>query len=111
MRTAKRCRSDEAAPKKTSRKTKAQLVDELDGLRRQALELKGPRDDRGPSAASQADHDCPLLPEALDALADGIVIFDSDERLVLCNARYREIYRAIPQPLVPGLRLEEYGLG
>ena len=38
---------------------------------------------------------------------DGFVVFDSDERLVLCNARYREIFHEIADHCVPGIHSEE----
>lgn len=33
-----------------------------------------------------------LLTTALEALPDGFVLYDSDDKLVICNERYREIY-------------------
>ena len=38
---------------------------------------------------------------------DGFVIFDADERMVLCNSSYREIYHEIAERLVPGLSTED----
>jgi len=48
-----------------------------------------------------------LLAEALEALAEGFVLFDAGERLVLCNNRYREIYHEIADRLIPGATLPE----
>lgn len=48
-----------------------------------------------------------FLAEAIEALQDGFVIFISDERMVLCNQRYREIYQEIAELLIPGISLEE----
>lgn len=36
--------------------------------------------------------DLPILLESLEELTDGFVLFDSEQRLVICNRRYREIY-------------------
>ncbi len=47
------------------------------------------------------------LRDAVEFLADGFVLFDADDRLVLCNSRYREIHARTPQSLVPGRRFEE----
>jgi len=32
------------------------------------------------------------LADAIDALPDGFVLYDRDDRLVACNRRYRELY-------------------
>ncbi|MFA7431744.1 MAG: PAS-domain containing protein, partial [Rhodospirillaceae bacterium] len=31
-----------------------------------------------------------LLPAVMDALSEGVAVFDSQDRLVFCNARYRD---------------------
>ena len=57
-------------------------------------------------AAAEQSH--ALLAQAVEALDEGFVIFDADERLVLCNSKYREIYAAIGAELfLPGARLED----
>lgn len=46
------------------------------------------------------------LRAAVEAIPDGFVIFDSQDCLIMCNQRYRDIY-ALPQDLVrPGMRFE-----
>ncbi|GKY87367.1 PAS-domain containing protein [Sinisalibacter aestuarii] len=53
------------------------------------------------------------LQAAVDVLADGFVLFDREDRLVLCNQRYRDIYGASAPAIVPGARFEDilrYGL-
>jgi len=47
------------------------------------------------------------LRDAVEFLADGFVLFDADDRLVMCNSRYREIHARTPQSLIPGRRFEE----
>jgi PAS domain S-box-containing protein len=42
------------------------------------------------------------LMAAVEALPDGFVIYDRDDRLVLCNRRYRELYRESAAAMVPG---------
>jgi PAS domain S-box-containing protein len=44
---------------------------------------------------------------AVDSLPDAFVYYDADDRLVLCNARYREFYPAIADLMVPGVRFED----
>lgn len=47
------------------------------------------------------------LHSAIDALADGFILFDADDRLVMCNERYREIYKESAPVLVPGAKHED----
>jgi len=54
-----------------------------------------------------------LLDDALDALPDGFALYDADDRLVLCNRRYKEIYRESAPAMAPGTSFESmlrYGL-
>ncbi len=48
-----------------------------------------------------------LLQEAVDALADGFVLYDADDRFVLCNQRFRELRSQNPIASRPGVRFEE----
>jgi PAS domain S-box-containing protein len=53
------------------------------------------------------------LVAAIEALPDGFVLYDAEERLVLCNARYRQIYSESAPAMTPGARFEDilrYGL-
>jgi len=46
--------------------------------------------------------------DAIESLDDGIVLFDSDDRFVLCNKRYREsVESLLPGILAPGLLFED----
>lgn len=54
-----------------------------------------------------------LLDDALDALPDGFALYDADDRLVVCNRRYREIYSESAPAMTPGASFESilrYGL-
>ncbi|MBT3704028.1 MAG: PAS domain S-box protein [Alphaproteobacteria bacterium] len=44
--------------------------------------------------------------EALDAISDGYVFYDSERRFLHCNRRYREFYQRIDDVLVPGNSLD-----
>src|SRR5262249_42475909 len=46
-----------------------------------------------------------LLTIAMDNMSQGIVMFDSAERLVVCNDRYLEIYGMSPDVVKPGCKL------
>ena len=48
-----------------------------------------------------------LLRDAVDSISEGFVIYDRDDRLVLCNQAYRTLYPASDPLLVPGARFED----
>ena len=47
------------------------------------------------------------LVDAIEAIPEGFVLHDADDRLVLCNARYGEIYGLTPALMTPGVRFED----
>ena len=53
--------------------------------------------------AAEAHH---RLAEAIEVMNEGFALFDADDRLVQCNARYREICAAYG-PVEPGVRFED----
>ncbi|MEM7429158.1 MAG: PAS domain S-box protein [Pseudomonadota bacterium] len=55
-------------------------------------------------AAEAADA---LLMDALDNMSDGIVIYDLENRLVLCNSRFREFYQYTDEETRPGTLFED----
>ena len=48
-----------------------------------------------------------LLVDAIEAIPEGIVLHDAEDRLVLCNTRYREIYGLTEELMRPGVGFEE----
>uniref|UniRef100_UPI002FDAE1F5 PAS domain S-box protein n=1 Tax=Yoonia sp. TaxID=2212373 RepID=UPI002FDAE1F5 len=66
--------------------------------RQQAAELE-----RAAKAAAEARI---TLEAAVEALQDGFVLFDAQDRLVICNRRYREIYGRSASAIVPGTSFE-----
>ncbi len=61
---------------------------------RRRLELKIGRDER-------------TLAAAIEAMDDAFVLYDSDDRLVFCNDKYRSIYAASADLIVPGASFEQ----
>ncbi|MFP5481133.1 MAG: response regulator [Alphaproteobacteria bacterium] len=50
---------------------------------------------------------------AIEAIPDGFVLYDREERLLTCNQRYRDTYPASAPAMVPGAKFEDilrYGL-
>ncbi len=52
-------------------------------------------------------HSQDLIFTATNLLNDGFVLFDADGRLVMCNARYRDLYSVIEDKFEPGTSFEE----
>ncbi len=48
-----------------------------------------------------------LLTDAIEALSDGFVLFDANDRLVLCNSKYRELHPIVADKMVPGATVED----
>ncbi|GAB4142122.1 MAG: hypothetical protein Tsb009_12230 [Planctomycetaceae bacterium] len=48
------------------------------------------------------------LVEALESLTEGFALYDADDKLVMCNNRYREVYKESEDLLVIGARFEDH---
>ena len=48
-----------------------------------------------------------LIYSAMSLLDHGLVLFDADDRMVMCNDRFREIYSDIDDRMTPGVSFEE----
>lgn len=48
-----------------------------------------------------------VLENALESLSDGFVMFDADDRLVICNQRYRDFYQVTGPFVVPGIKFAD----
>jgi PAS domain S-box-containing protein len=60
--------------------------------------------ERAKERAEQAET---MLRDAVDSISEGFVIFDADDRMVMCNEQYRELYNDIADILQPGVRFED----
>jgi PAS domain S-box-containing protein len=47
------------------------------------------------------------LTDALESISEGFFLYDTDDRMVLCNSRYRELYPGMADVYRPGLQFEE----
>ncbi|WP_298825924.1 diguanylate cyclase [uncultured Piscinibacter sp.] len=64
-------------------------------------------------ARGQAQQAHERLEDAIEALPDGFALFDEDDRLVVCNQRYRDLYQLSAPAIRPGTTFEailRYGL-
>jgi PAS domain S-box-containing protein len=48
-----------------------------------------------------------MLQDALDSMSEGIVVYDADDRLVLCNEAYRRQFPDSAAAMVPGARFDD----
>jgi signal transduction histidine kinase/DNA-binding response OmpR family regulator/HAMP domain-containing protein len=56
--------------------------------------------------AGEADRQRRLIETALETISDGFVLFGPDDRLVLCNRKFRELYPRLADLIVPGTAFE-----
>jgi two-component system cell cycle sensor histidine kinase PleC len=47
------------------------------------------------------------LTDAIESMPDGLVLFDADQRFVMCNSRYRDFYPQLASRLTPGTPASE----
>jgi len=47
------------------------------------------------------------LTEAIEAVSEGFALFDTDDRLLLCNSRFREFYSEAADQFIPGTPFEQ----
>ncbi|WP_409190935.1 EAL domain-containing protein [Bradyrhizobium sp. RDM4] len=65
---------------------------------------------------SKADEFADRFTTALNNMSQGLCFFDGQQRLIVCNRQYLEIYALSPESVTPGMRLQEivqlrYGIG
>lgn len=47
------------------------------------------------------------LKDAIEAISDGFVLYDADERLIICNSKYMQLHPMADEILVPGAYFED----
>ncbi|HRJ68528.1 MAG TPA: ATP-binding protein [Beijerinckiaceae bacterium] len=47
------------------------------------------------------------LSDAINSISEAFVLWDHDNRLVLCNAKFRQLHALAPETVVPGARYED----
>ncbi|HKJ53330.1 MAG TPA: PAS-domain containing protein, partial [Gammaproteobacteria bacterium] len=64
-------------------------------------------DDHSGGAQNREPHGHDLIYSAAALLDTGFIVFDRDDRMVMCNQRYRELYADIADFLQPGASFAE----
>ncbi len=62
---------------------------------------------RAEVAEREARHSCTRLVEAIEAIPEGFILFDAEDRLVMCNASYADFYPLTADLLIAGARYED----
>jgi adenylate cyclase len=57
-------------------------------------------------AEAKAQHAQARLSEAIEAISEGFALYDADDRLVVCNSRFREMYATLGVEIQPGTPYE-----
>jgi len=47
------------------------------------------------------------LGEAIETISEGFALYDAEDRLVICNSRYREMYAGVDVAIAPGIHYQE----
>ena len=76
------------------------------GLRLDVTELVTARE-AARSAEAEASRARQQLIDAVEALEDGFLLFDADDRLILANQRYTQLYPLTAPAVVPGATFED----
>ncbi len=69
-----------------------------------SLELSSKELSEARDKATQAQR---RLTDALESISEGFFLYDADDRMVLCNSRYRELYPGMADVYQPGLEFEQ----
>lgn len=74
---------------------------------RRAFDRLAESDTRQRAMAAESDALRNLLIDAVESIDEGFVLFDHDNRLVVCNEHYRGAYPSIADVLQPGARFDD----
>ncbi len=84
-----------------------QQRDELELHRHFLQQMVDERTRQLDEARAAAERSSKLLDEAVASIPQGLVIFDAEDRLVSCNAAYRDMFRHLAGRVVPGVSFAE----
>jgi diguanylate cyclase (GGDEF)-like protein/PAS domain S-box-containing protein len=82
-------------------------LDGLSALARLAIESQDLVNDDRDAAIAQLQTLAQRYQAAFDAIAQGVCFFDAEDRVILGNRRFAEIYRFAPEQIHPGATLRE----
>jgi PAS domain S-box-containing protein len=108
--TEMECRRRDGTP--YTAQVRALLLDDAEGKRRvwtfiDDISARRRQEEERERLTREASEARRRLEDALSVLPDGFVYYDADDRLVMCNDRYREFYPLSAEAMVPGARFED----
>jgi len=62
----------------------------------------------GRNAEARATEAQQRLGEAIESISEAFVLYDAEDRLVLCNRKFREFFREVQELLTPGWQFEDF---
>jgi len=83
----------------------AMMVEEVDQLNRGLEKLVGQRTAELKAREAELEEQNFRFDAAINNMSQGLLMFDSEARLVICNRRYLEIYGLSPEHACPGVAL------
>ena len=76
------------------------------GMLRDSLKERQRLEQERQRAEAAARHAQAQLGEAIEAISEGFALYDADDRLVVCNSRFREMYVGTGLEIQPGIQHE-----
>ena len=80
----------------------------VEGYNKHLLSLNAQRESASELLIAEVERDTTqtMLMAAMEALDEAFVVFDSSDRLLFCNEKYRDIYQASADIIAPGVTFE-----
>lgn len=94
-------------PRRAFSERSRQMLADLAELATERLAMRASRDEQLRRLEGQAQAADRRLREAIETMSEGFVLLDRDDRLLLCNSKYRELYPQMADDIVPGASFEE----
>ncbi len=88
-------------------RSKQELQDRVDELERLQQELKKKKTESVTMADALSEAEAQLS-EAVESISEGFALWGTDDRLIMCNRRYRGMYPSLMDVIQPGVTYENF---
>ena len=82
------------------------VIQDVSVMKRAQQEMQAAKE-RAEAAERELARSRLRLANAIEILPEGLALFDAEDRMVLCNGRYRELYAESADIIAPGARFED----
>jgi len=91
------------------RRTRDEIGQLVEGYNKHLLSLNAQRESASELLIAEVARDATqtMLITAMEAIDEAFVVFDASDRLLFCNDKYRDTYRASAQAIIPGAAFED----